>query len=188
MSETARIYTIQKGMFRFRDSLLSYVREQMPRDLGRHVDAADVIQDIYIKAIAVGGDWVFGGDAVLLRGLKTIARNHLTDLLRQSRAAKRGGGHVVGEDSTEMLLAQAHLYERTPSESAMSHEVHALVQRTMDSLPPEQAYALRLRYFAGMQLEEVGHCMSRSSGAAEQLCRRALVELRQRLVPNLLQI
>ena len=179
------LLTLEMGVYRHREALLAYIAKHLPTELARHVDSHDIVQDVYLQAVATAGEWVSNGDETLLRGLLTLTRSRIVDLMRSFRAAKRGGQRFQEPDdsSAELLFAQMLLYERTPSESAMSHEVHELVTAAMELLPDEQAYALRLRYFSGLPLQEVGHCMSRTAEAAEQLCRRAVRQLRETLTP-----
>ena len=177
-------------MYHHRELLLIYIRSLLPGELSATIDAVDILQDVYIELMATESQWVTDSGDTLLRGMKTIARHNVIDLLRRHRALKRGGGNVVSatdlfRNSAEHLIEQLAKHEKTPSKSAMSHEVSALVRQTLDQLPADQANAIRLRYLSGLTLAEVGTKMSRTQEAAEQLCRRALKELRQKLYSSL---
>jgi RNA polymerase sigma factor (sigma-70 family) len=175
------------AVFKHRESLLEYIGRHLPAQISSLLDPQDVLQDVYIDALAAKVDWLVLEEKVITRKLKTIARHNILDLIKAYRRAKRGGGCVSSSTdlgSKENLLSQLSLYERTPSASALSHEKHNLVRTAIDSLPPEQAKALRLRYLAGMSWQAVGEATSRTRDAAEQLCRRAIIEARQRLNPS----
>lgn len=178
---------LQRTLLLHRTELCAYVGRLLPRELLRVVEPTDVLQDAYIAAMSSAS---LTGDSLdqesMVRLLKTIIRRHLINLLRKHRTLKMGGGRVDGVndlllDSTERLLEQMVVYQRTPSQSAISHEMHAIVERSLSTLQPDHATVLRLRYTAGMSLADVGAKMSRSQVAAERLCRRAMIELRERL-------
>ena len=73
------------------------------------------------------------------------------------------------------------VYERTPSRSALAHEMIGTLQRSMQNLPEDYREAVRLRYIEGMQVIEIAGRMNRTDRAVHMLCNRGLKALRLEL-------
>jgi DNA-binding NarL/FixJ family response regulator len=88
---------------------------------------------------------------------------------------------MAGDSSLILALEELAGHSRTPSRSAARHEALAAVAAELEGLPEEQRQALRLRYMEGLPVLEIARRMQRSEGAIQQLCHRALRNLRDRL-------
>ena len=175
----------------FQERLLSYVEKLIPPDVRIMVCAQDVVHDTCFEAFRRIGQFTASDPHAVERWLKTIARNHLVDLIRLQRRVKRGGRqHAIrdgsgprGEedDSVIRLLEELAVYERTPSRSAIRHELRLVLEGSIDRLPPAQRDVLRLRYMSGLSCKEVAVRISRTERAVHQLCTRGLTELRRAL-------
>ena len=174
------------SIWRYQHQVLAYINRHIPAELRRSTDPGDVAQDVFFEALARAGDFVAKDSDALRRWLLTIARNRLTDLLRRHRSLKRGRGRrnetdVSGHDSLIFLLTELAIHEKTPSQSAIRHEMAALVEAALGELPPEHGKALRMRYIDEMETAAIAQRMERSPHAVQMLCDRGLHALRERL-------
>jgi RNA polymerase sigma-70 factor (ECF subfamily) len=169
-------------------SLESYVRRHLPADVSGQIDVQDVLQEVYLEAFLRKDQFVVLDASSLSRWLTTIARHRLIDLVRHHRSQKRGGNGISpvdhsGEGIVSMLQDLA-IYERTPSQSAMSHERRLALQVAVEELRPMYRDILRLRYFRGTPVNEIARIIGRGPHAVHMLCNRAIKELRRHLEAN----
>jgi len=165
--------------------LEAYVRRHLPSDVARVADVGDVVQDTYFEAWRRFGQFDAADGSSAGRWLATIARHRIVDLVRHHRAAKRGGGGGEtaagaagrGESELTRMLQDLAVYERTPSQSAISHERRAALQRAMDDLRPAYQLVIRMRYLEGLPVREAAERLGRSEHAVHMLCNRAMREL-----------
>lgn len=172
----------------FRDGLLAFIDRLLPADVRTWVDPQDVLHDTCFEAYQRLAEFQARDPDAIYRWLATIARHRLIDLVRAQRRDKRGGGrHRVGlpgpgdSDSVVRLLQELAVHERTPSQSAMRHELRAALEVSVGRLPAPLREAVRLRHMAGLPFKEVAARMDRTERAVQQLCTRALRELRDAL-------
>jgi RNA polymerase sigma-70 factor (ECF subfamily) len=145
-----------------------------------------VLQDTYFEAFRRLADFRTEGTDSAYRWLVTIARNRVIDLVRMKRAMKRGGegGRNVlqdaafGDDSVVAMLAELAVYQRTPSRSAVAHELLGAIEAAVERLPGTYREVIRLRYLEGLSIEQTSQRTGRSPGAIKQLCHRAYKLLR----------
>lgn len=167
-----------------------YVSRHLPADVSGQFDLQDVLQEIYLEAFQRIDQFVEIDSSSIQRWLMTIARHQIVDLMRHHRALKRGGGaRATGNDLTNSrevipMLQELAIYERTPSQSALSHEQHLLVQTALERIRPLYREVLHLRYLAALPIEEIAQRLNRGSQAVQMLCYRALKELRRELDRN----
>jgi RNA polymerase sigma-70 factor (ECF subfamily) len=62
-------------------------------------------------------------------------------------------------------------------------ERRALLFQLVDRLPESQRQLIEMRYIDGLSLAEAGHRLGKTEGAAKQLHRRALENLREQMKP-----
>ncbi len=181
--------SLQLMLYRHGRVLTLYVAHLMPPSLAVALDPTDVVQDVYLEAMRRSAEFRPNDEDHVRRWLKTIARRRVVDLLRHHEAAKRGGGAVgPGQGaggSTVGLLEQMALYHRTPSQSAMQHEVFALVKRSLADLPDDYATVLRLVFIDGLSDKIVAARLARTEKSVHHLCKRAVEALQLRLRSSL---
>jgi RNA polymerase sigma-70 factor (ECF subfamily) len=180
--------TLESLLAQESEKVLAYLARHLPQELRPTIEAADVLQDTYFEAFRRLGEFQWAGTDSMYRWLVTIARNRVIDLLRMKRALKRGGGDAAGrqlptdtpfgQDSVVAMLTELAVYQRTPSRSAVSRELVAAVERSLDRLPGTYRDVIRLRYLEGLPIEETAKRMGRTPGAIKQLCNRAYKALR----------
>lgn len=170
------------------EKLLRYVHRHFPLDLRSRIDIGDVLQEIYLEAFRRIGQFTAQDDDSIHRWLFTIARHQLIDLIRHHRALKRGaaanamqwsGDHYT--DEIVGMLQDLRVYERTPSQSAMSHEAVSRMQSAVANLRPIYQQVIDLRYLRSLSVNEVAQTLGRGPRAVHMLCNRALKQLRAEL-------
>jgi RNA polymerase sigma-70 factor (ECF subfamily) len=170
-------------LYRHNNRLLSYVRSKLPERLRGLMEPQDILQDTWLTAVRlISGFRPEGADCVF-RWLVAIARHQISDQLKYIRRSKRSNTRLAtqgadGDSSIVRLLEELAVYHRTPSKSAMSHELMTALDSAIDRLPTDQAIALRLRHLSGLAIDEVAVQMRRSRGSVLMLCNRALKSLR----------
>lgn len=169
-------------------TLLAFVSGLIPNDLRSRVEAQDVLSDTYFEAYRRLPEFQFIDDTSFYRWLATIARHRLINVVKAQRRQKRGGlvrqvaAEAMGEDGGLIeLLHDLAVYERTPSRSAMRHELRLVLEASIARLDEPLRQALRLRHMSGLAFKEVATEMHRTERAVQQLCTRALRQLRQDL-------
>lgn len=174
-------------LLQYRGELLQYLARKIPDDLRRTIEPQDILQDVYFEVFRSMGSFKADAPGMALRWMLRIARNRVIDLVRLNHSAKRGGGRLAelaGNSSDEavvQLLQDLSVYERTPSRSAVAHELLGAVQQCMNRLPPDYREAIRHRYLEGMAVNDIAAKMNRSSGSVLMLCNRGLKALRLEL-------
>ena len=171
-------------LVKYRGDLLKFIHRHLPSDVHRLAEPEDVLQDIYFEAFRSIGSFRATDPRAAVRWLVTMARNRIVDLVRSQRAGKRGGQTDGAPDLDPadrplvLLLRDLAIYERTPSRSAVAHELLAALQRATQRLEADQQQAVRLRYMEQMSPDDIARQMNRTRAAVDMLCRRALGALR----------
>lgn len=173
-----------------RVEVINFARRGIPVDLRRVIDVEDVAQDVCLEFFRRCHEVDLGDAAHVRRLLLTITRHQLIDLVRAHRATKRGGRLVRVEELADMpgaqplvgLLEQLAVYERTPSQSAIAHELADRLQQSLAALPPDYASCLRMRHIEQRTVAETAGLMNRTEGAIQMLSARALNQLKAELL------
>lgn len=184
---TRDLAAVELALSQERRNLLAYLETHLPKELRPTIEPIDVLQDTYFEAFRRLSDFRTEGTDSAYRWLVTIARNRVIDLVRMKRALKRGGAEggrnvlqdaAFGEDSVVAMLAELAVYRRTPSRSALVHELMAAIESAVERLPETYREVIRLRYLEGLSIEQTSEHMGRTPGAIKQLCHRAYKLLR----------
>ena len=169
--------------------LLAYAQRHTPADLRREIDPQDVIQDTLFEAIRRIRELRSLDPRSLRSWLFTIARHRIGQMLRMHRSLKRGAARTLNEDELDSadasvvnLLQDLALYERTPSQSALAHELIVRLEAAMELLDLEQRQVLRMRYMQCLDVSEVALALDRTEGSVRMVCTRALKALRVQLL------
>ena len=184
---TRDLAAVELALGQERRNLLAYLQKHLPQELRPTIEPIDVLQDTYFEAFRRLADFRTEGTDSAYRWLVTIARNRVIDLVRMKRALKRGGADgarnvlqdaAFGQDSVVAMLAELAVYRRTPSRSAVAHELMSAIEGAVDRLPETYREVIRLRYLEGLSVEETSQRIGRTTGAVKQLCHRAYKLLR----------
>ena len=164
-------------------------RTQLRRAYQAKVGASDMVQQAMLQAVQ-GIDGFRGETEAELRGwLRQILAHHLCHLDRDMHREKRD---VRREQSIEKKLAQSSMRlegllagdEATPSQHAMVGENVIQLAKAVDSLPDDQASAIRLHYLEGMKLSEVAETLEKTTGSVAGLLHRGMKSLREQIDAN----
>ena len=164
-------------------------RTQLRRAYQAKVGASDMVQQAMLQAVQ-GIDGFRGETEAELRGwLRQILAHHLCHLDRDMHREKRD---VRREQSIEKKLAQSSMRlegllagdEATPSQHAMVGENVIQLAKAVDSLPEDQANAIRLHYLEGMKLSEVAETLEKTTGSVAGLLHRGMKSLREQIDAN----
>lgn len=160
------------------DQLEQMARQQIGERLQARLSAADLVQRTCLSVIR--GIEGFQGDnrpqfAAWLRG---IHERNVRDAVRHHIGAKK---RAV---SAQVELTGEHPHDTsapTPSRLAVLGESTEQVLSALQSLPQEQAEAIRLRHLEQLSLREIAAQLQRSEVAVASLLKRGLASLRTQL-------
>jgi RNA polymerase sigma-70 factor (ECF subfamily) len=178
--EQASMVELQGILHVHSERLLTYLKKRMPEDLRRFVEPQDILQDTFFEAFTRSREFQARGKDSAHRWLVTIARHRMFAILRMQQTLKRGGPRPEENefDAVCGFLDGLAVYTRTPSQSAMSHEIASAVQQSMNFLEPQYRRVIQLRFIEGLSVQKTADVMGRSRGAILMLCNRALKSLK----------
>ena len=161
----------------YRDYLRAVAVRRMAQPLQRRMDPSDLVQQTLLEA-QHDLDGLFRSDEAHLRaGLRQIltcnVSNAIRDHLRTEKRAMSREQRLDGADAIQSLT--------TPSMRCVRHETTERFLQELDSLPEDQATAVRMRYFESASVSEIGKALHRSRAAAAGLLKRGLSTLRTKL-------
>ena len=139
------------------------------RFVGNHEDAADLAQDVFVRAFK--GLARFKGDASLSTWLYRVGVNACLNRVAVKRPA------------TESIEAAAPMDSRaeTPLQAVLRSERAEQVRRAIERLPPKQRAALVLRVYQDLSHEEIARVLGSTVGAVKTSFFHALNNLRRLL-------
>jgi RNA polymerase sigma-70 factor, ECF subfamily len=162
---------------RYTARLVAMTRRRLSTELGRRVDAEDVVQSAYrcFYAAARDGKVVLQRSGDLWRLLATITLHRLHHQVERHGAARRGVDRerTFGGESSLGALGTAAARAPSPPEVAAVNEDLELV---LGALSPRHRRMAELR-LQGYQIEEIARATDRS----ERLVRRVLDQVKDRL-------
>ena len=159
-SDPARFGTLYRL---YADDLYRYLFSRC----GDETDAEDLVAETFLAAFRSAR--TYRGTGPVKAWLVGIARRKAADAHRGKRA------HLA-------LDAIAALADPVRTDDLALQRVElARVLAITERLAPDRAEALRLRYFAGLECDEIAPLLGRSEAAVKMLVHRALSDLRERL-------
>jgi RNA polymerase sigma-70 factor (subfamily 1) len=150
------------------------------------LDADDVMQVTYMEAF-LQIERLTATDAVgFIAWLRRIAQNNLRDAIKELERKKRPSPaqqvHApAGGDSCVALVELLGETSGTPSRHFAAREAGAIINTTLDRMPPDYARVIRLYDLENVDIAEVAARMERSPGAVHMLRARAHDHLRDLL-------
>ena len=181
--QASKSLMLQKVIHAHADQLFDYIRIKIPVDLQSILDPRDVLQDTFFEAFQRIAEFKPTGTDATYRWLLTIARRRAIWLIRRQRTSKRGGNRKLESQqvAVSIILEDFAVYSRTPSQSAMSHELAAIVQRSIGRIEPDYREVIQLRYLEGLSAKQSAFRMGRTEDAIFKLCSRALNALKSQM-------
>jgi RNA polymerase sigma-70 factor, ECF subfamily len=157
-----------------------YLAPKVPDSAKKHFDTEDVLQEVFTQAFRSISNFEPRTTGGFVAWLKTIADHRLSDALRRIKAKKRGGAirqwtpHDQGLQSTVAQLIDLVSHESsTASKYVARREATSAINVGLASLPEDQRFALRARFYDGQEVETIAKVMNRSPGAVRGLIYRA---------------
>lgn len=167
-----------------------YLRTLAERQLGQRVaqraDASDVVQQAFLEAYQGFGQFAGGGGREMMAWLErildhTVARTIRDHALLQKRSVRREQSLDDSRGQGTPQAAELPAGHSTPSQRAMGDEEMKQLLSALAELPEDQGRAVRLRYLAGLSLEQIAQQLGRSETAAAGLLKRGMQALRKQL-------
>ena len=152
------------------DRMYNYIYQRT----GSHPDAEDLTARTFLKAFANLERFTFRG-VPFSAWLYRIAHNAVVNWYRD-----RSRHPMVSLDS---LVTQARVGER-PEDSAQAREEESALLDAIHRLPSERQHLLVLKFSEGLSNAEIGQIMGRTEGAIKSLYHRTLLDLREMLEKN----
>lgn len=170
-----------------RMQLLATANEEISDDVRAKAGASDVVQETFLRAQHAldrfSGDTADELLAWLRTILRTILRNHLSNVRRRFHTEKR-------EVNREMPLAIARGGGKprdvpdgapSPGSVCIEQEQAQHITESLGRLSGDYRRAIELRYWGQLSFPEIGREMNRTAEAARKLWARALLKLQQEL-------
>jgi RNA polymerase sigma-70 factor (ECF subfamily) len=153
------------------------------RLVGDPGDAADVAQEVFLKVFRKVGS--FRSESSLKTWIYRIAVNEARN---QHRWFTRHRGKEIGlESDSDAQDPQDWLSDpgRSPYQTAVDHETHALIESALQKVSPNYRAALVLREVEGLSYEEISDVLEVSLGTVKSRILRGRESLRKHLVDRL---
>jgi RNA polymerase sigma-70 factor (ECF subfamily) len=168
---------------RFRKYLLLLAQSHLGRQLGRKLDASDVVQQTLLEAHRQRGQFRGHSEAEMAAWLRRMLACNLADALRGLGRGKRDVARersleAALDESSARLEAWLAAEQSSPSQRAERNEQLVRLADTLATLPDAQRQAVVLHYWQGLSLAAVAHQMGRSPAAVAGLLQRGLRTLR----------
>jgi RNA polymerase sigma-70 factor (ECF subfamily) len=141
-------------------------------------EADAAAQDTLVKAFV--GLVAFDGRAAFPTWLTRIAINTCLDELRRRRRRAEVTEDAAAEGEGSPLLQVAD-GRAGPEEASIQRQTVARLARSEAGLPPRQREIFRLRFYAGLELEEIAAALGVHVGTVKTQLHRAVHRLRQEL-------
>src|SRR5262249_17022987 len=162
-------------------------RLQVGRRLRGKVDAADVVQDTFLKASRDFAEFHGRTEDELASWLRQILAYTVANLVRHYLGTRRRDQRLERELADELdrssraldggLLARGS----SPSQQATRREQAVLLADALDRLPDDYREVLILRHLEELSFLDVARRMNRSLDSVKNLWTRALARLRRTL-------
>lgn len=166
---------------RYRPALLRVAQSRLKRfDVDNHL-AEDVVQETFLRAFRACRqyDERFNFRTWLWTILLNQCRSHERKFA--GRAFRVLGDAPADDPTASWTQAQVDHADGGPLAALAAKERRVLLETLLDGLRPAQADALRLRFFAGLQFQEIADCMGCSLTTAKNRVRAGLLRLSEAL-------
>jgi RNA polymerase sigma-70 factor (ECF subfamily) len=152
---------------KFRNYLLVLARSLLHPRLQGKLDASDLVQETFLRALRGWSGFLGTTDGQLVAWLRTILRRVLLDALRDRDPA-----------TASRLESWAQDDQTSPSQHAQRHEHAVLLADALVQLPETQRRAIELQKFHGWSQKEIADHLGKSQTAVAGLLKRGLERLR----------
>jgi RNA polymerase sigma-70 factor (ECF subfamily) len=171
----------------YRNYLALLAGLQISRRLQSKVDAADLVQETFLKAHHRFAQFRGESEGELLAWLRQILAWNVANLVRHYCRAQARNVHLEQELADELeQSSQAWSLglaakQSSPSQRASRREEAVLLANALAQLPADYSRVIVFRHLQGLPFAEVASRMERSVDSVEKLWVRALAQLRRLL-------
>jgi RNA polymerase sigma-70 factor (ECF subfamily) len=171
----------------YRNYLTLLARLQVHRRLQSKVDAADLVQETFLKAASRFEQFRGGTEMELVGWLRQILALNVANLVRHYYGTQGRDIRLECElaDELEQSSQEWKLSlvgkSSSPSQRAARREETVLLADALAKLPPDYGEVIVLRHLHGLPFADVAQRMNRSVDSVEKLWVRALARLRRML-------
>jgi RNA polymerase sigma-70 factor (ECF subfamily) len=168
----------------YRNYLVLLCRLQIGRRLQGKFDAADVVQDTFLRAHDKFAQFQGTGTAELVGWLRQILASRLAGLVRHYYGT-RGRDVRLERELAQELDHSSRVLDRglvadgsSPSQQAARHEQAVALADALECLPEHYREVILLHQVEGLSFPEVAQHMGRTLDSVKNLWIRALTRLR----------
>jgi RNA polymerase sigma-70 factor (ECF subfamily) len=171
----------------YRPYLALLARLQIGRRLQGKVDAADLVQETFMKAHRDFAGFRGTTEAELVNWLRQILAMNLAGLVRRYLGTQRRDLRLERElvlemDQSSRVLDQGLVApDSSPSRQAARREQAVLLADSLGKLPDHYREVMILHHLEGLSLSQVAERMGRTADSVEKLWARAVIQLRRLL-------
>src|SRR5262245_13192000 len=163
---------------RYYPRVLKIVRLRMGGRLRRSLEAGDVMQETFAKAVRLFERFEMRDEGAFINWLARIAERELLNANDRARAKKRSVDREVALDQTSTPPVIPAPGEFEPLAELIESEETQLVEQCLARLPEHYRELILLRNYAGLSYAEIASETGRpSENAARMMHAQALVEL-----------
>lgn len=168
----------------YEGDLLAYVERRLPKRVRHLAEPEDITQETFYETSRLIAGFQIQGDGHFFRWLMSIANHRIMRVIEKYRLRRTDpiSGGLSNDQSIIGLLEQVSTYRRTPSQSAVSHELVVTIERCIEQLIPQYRQVIMYRYLEGLTPEQTATKMDRQVSQVYVLSSRALNVLREQLV------
>jgi RNA polymerase sigma-70 factor (ECF subfamily) len=169
---------------RYRNYLLLLARVQIGRRLQGKFDAADVVQETFLRAYGKLGQFQGASEAEFVGWLREVLASRLAGLVRHYCGTRARNISLEREltrelDQSSRVLDQGLVASgSSPSHQAARHEQAVALADALEQLPAHYREVILLHQVEDLSFPEVAQRMERSLDSVKNLWIRALTRLR----------
>ena len=172
----------------FRPYLELLARVHLDPRLRGKVDAADVVQQVLVRALAAWPEMKDPDGPALGAWLRRILARTLADTVKHYFRDKRAADleHSLEADldrSSSGMAGWLAADQTSPSQAAVRNEELLRLSEALAALPESMREAVVLKHLRGWPVQRIADHVGRTIPAVASLLRRGLEELRHRLEP-----
>lgn len=176
---------------RYQERLERIVRIELGAELGRLVEPADILQEVFLVVQRRIHDFELRSHSGFLAWLVTIAKRKVKDKRQEMQAGKRDRGrevplHLPGHEPGASSVLRSLAGSTTgPASRAWKNEFREMMDQTLTELAEDYRRVILLRDYYGADWDEVERELGRTKHACEQLHQRAWIRLKLEVMKKL---
>jgi RNA polymerase sigma-70 factor (ECF subfamily) len=168
---------------RYRGYLICYVDQRLRSHLRRRYDAADIAQDVLVRALHGFGNFQGTTEHEFSAWIRTILHNQLTDLCRKKQIPLAAVALPAANEETSVAWDPA-ASSTSPSRQVARGERALLLCAAVQRLPEKERLAVQMRHLEGLSLDAICEQLECSYQAAAKHIHHGLKRLRAELNAN----